>query len=103
MTVQSRAFWRSLNLVLTLALECGIDSLAVGGAPFGQGTTSSITIRLHNYAAVPKHTLKGAQAEAGRVLGQAGVELQWVDWPISRTDMECYPVCPQTGGWNTID
>jgi hypothetical protein len=68
-----------------------------------QGPASVITIRLHNYAAVPKRLLERAQKEAGRVLSQAGVELHWVDCPIPRADLERYPPCPETGGLNMID
>lgn len=43
-----------------------------------------LTIFVHNYADVGQRTLKRAETEAARILGTAGVQVNWVDcsnWP----------------------
>jgi hypothetical protein len=95
---------RSLSLaLLSVALEWGVGSPVSRGATMPRPPADTIVIRLHNYAAVPKQVLERAQAEAGRVFGQVGVEFHWVDCPTSRTNLGPYPGCLQTRGLNTID
>src|SRR5215472_5486334 len=41
--------------------------------------TSKITVRMYNYARVSEGTLAGAEAEARRIFGAAGVDSAWLD------------------------
>jgi hypothetical protein len=52
-------------------------------------------VRTYNYAAVPGHTLLDAEQHAAEIFRRAGIELAWVDCPVSREEIEKFPVCTQ--------
>jgi hypothetical protein len=63
------------GLLTALSLPCnGQDSERVEDEP-----TAQVTIRVYNYGQISEPVLSDAMKHAGRVLLQAGVELQWFD------------------------
>jgi hypothetical protein len=52
-------------------------------------------VRTYNYAAVPGHILIAGEQRAGEIFRRAGIELAWVDCPVSREELEKFPVCTQ--------
>jgi len=54
-----------------------------------------LAVRTYNYAAVPGHTLLNAEQHAAEIFHRAGIELAWVDCPVSRGEIEKFPDCTQ--------
>ena len=53
-----------------------------------------ITVRVYNYSQPPSTMLAEAEREAGRILGQAGLNSVWLDCPVVPTDSSQNP-CPE--------
>jgi hypothetical protein len=45
----------------------------------GQASGARVVVRVYNYAGVNTEVLGKAEAEAGRIFGQAGVDVEWVE------------------------
>jgi len=56
---------------------------------------SKLAVRTYNYAAVSGHTLLHAEEHAMEIFGRAGIDLTWVDCPISPREVEKFPACTQ--------
>ena len=57
-----------------------------------------LAVRTYNYAAVPSHFLIEAEQHAAEIFHRAGIELTWIDCPVSRSEIEKFPTCtPITG------
>jgi hypothetical protein len=64
----------------------------------GAEAQSDISIRVYNYAKVERRILVGAQKEATRILGQAGIATAWLDCPLEPAEFEDHPACQQPLG-----
>jgi hypothetical protein len=53
----------------------------------------SITLRVYDYARENRSALLAAEAEATRILGQAGVSSRFLDCPTSSAQSSIYPDC----------
>ncbi len=71
-----------------LALSVVLTSL-LGAAEPG----SKITVFVYNYAAITPEVLAETEAEASRIYRQAGIEIQWLDCPLSPKDAAQFPAC----------
>jgi hypothetical protein len=56
-------------------------------------SAGAIARRVYNYAQLDRSALLAAESKATRILGQAGVELRWVDCPAPPADSANYPDC----------
>jgi hypothetical protein len=56
-----------------------------------------ITVGVYNYARVSDATLSRAERKAARVFREAGIELRWVDCPVSPAEVGKHPGCE--GPW----
>jgi len=54
-----------------------------------------LAVRTYNYAALPGNTLLNAEQHAAEIFHRAGIALVWVDRPVSREEIEKFPVCTQ--------
>jgi hypothetical protein len=73
----------------------GSGTLAVAKkSPDAEKSAGAITLRVYDYAQVNRPALLAAEGEATRILGQAGVELRWVDCPTAHADRANFPNCP---------
>ncbi len=54
-----------------------------------------LAVRTYNYAAVPGHILMTAEEHAEEIFRRAGIELAWVDCPVSRVELGKFPACTQ--------
>jgi hypothetical protein len=80
----------ALSFVLTLAW--------LGARPSrgeAQWSESKLAVRTYNYAAVRGHVLLNAEQHAAEIFRRAGIELAWVDCPVSPREVEKFPVCTQ--------
>jgi hypothetical protein len=79
-----------MNREITSCLALG----AVLAAALGAAEPSPrITGFVYNYAAIPFGVLAQTKAEAARILHYAGVDIQWLDCPLSLRDADRFPAC----------
>jgi len=52
-----------------------------------------LTVMVYTYAPIPQHDLATAERVAGKILQSAGVELSWVDCPLTGQTAQLNPVC----------
>src|SRR5436189_1786140 len=73
--------------------------LALGGSANARAEVPSsevkIRVRTYNYAAVPGGILSHAEQGAAGIFHRAGIELAWIDCPVSRGEIEKFPACTQ--------
>jgi len=56
-------------------------------------STVRITARIYNYARIPKPLLDRAESEASTIFRKAGIEVEWLDCPLTEAEMPLYPAC----------
>jgi len=54
-----------------------------------------MSVHVYNMAQAPSSTVDRAKKEAGRILAEAGLRLDWVDCPLTSSDMDRVPECRQ--------
>lgn len=59
----------------------------------GADTRIALTIVVNNYSQASPTTLTRAEREAGRILGQAGLQVAWVNCPEKRSGVELNERC----------
>ncbi len=75
--------------------------LVVGGLDIPQSCAETpepkakLTVRVYNYAQVPAGILAQAEQQTAGIFRLAGIKLAWVDCPVSREEIEKFPVCTQ--------
>lgn len=47
-------------------------------------TRPSLKVLVEDYAQVPAAVLSAAEREAGRILGQAGLQTDWIECPVTQ-------------------
>jgi hypothetical protein len=52
-----------------------------------------ITVFVYNYAAIPPEVLAQTEAETARIYQLAGIEIQWLDCPLSPGEASQFPAC----------
>jgi len=57
-----------------------------------------LPVRTYNYADVPSHILLNAEQHAAEIFRRADIDLAWIDCPVSRSEIEKFPVCTQLTG-----
>jgi hypothetical protein len=62
----------------------------------------SITVRLYNYAGVPEDVIRPAEERATRIIREAGVEIEWLDCPLTAAEGTENPACA-TRPWGPVD
>jgi len=85
--------------VILLGTACisaqGFQPVGVSGAkqavPY---VVETLSLRIHNYSHVNRKALLAAESEATSILASAGIDVRWVDCPVSPADLDRYPDCP---------
>jgi hypothetical protein len=54
-----------------------------------------LAVRTYNYAAVAGHILLNAEQHAAEIFRWAGIDLAWIECPVSPSEVEKFPVCTQ--------
>jgi hypothetical protein len=73
--------------------RCLILSAALVWPLAGARPPESITVFVYNYAATSSDDLAKTKAEAGRIYRHSGVEIEWLDCPLSPTEAARFPAC----------
>jgi hypothetical protein len=83
---RQRLPWLRLSLGVVVGLV-GVMSFAFPETVFGRVADPSpaIRVRVDNYAQASPATLAGAEREAGRILGEAGLRTIWLDCPAGHS------------------
>jgi hypothetical protein len=81
--------------IRVLAGLLGIMSFAFPETIFASGADSSPTIRVrvNNYTQASPAMLAGAEREAGRILGKAGLQTVWLDCPAAHSTADPQDLC----------
>lgn len=87
---------RGLVLALTMI---GLEPCAGAQAnpSAAQQANLRITLRVYNYG-ISRALLARAEGEATAILNQAGLELAWIDCPLTAAERESYPACQAPAG-----
>src|SRR5208283_3015376 len=69
--------------------------LGLAGTLAAQSPTpeSKIQVFVYNYAGVAPETLARAKREAARIYSRTGIEMEWLDCPLSPSEAAQYPAC----------
>ena len=73
------SWWLKLRLLFGLAGTLGLAANAVNGT--ASDKTLQIRVRVNDYAQVSPATLNGAEREAARIMGKAGLRTDWLNCP----------------------
>ena len=73
-------------IVLSFSLIFGAPGSGRAATDEAAGTTSEITVRVYNYAAVPEQRMVRAQKHAAAVFAKAGLQPRWVDCRLSGSE-----------------
>ena len=86
--------WLRLS-IRALAGLFGVMSFAFPETIFASGADSSPTIRIrvNNYTQATPAMLAGAEREAGRILGKAGLQTVWLDCPAGHSTADPQDPC----------
>jgi hypothetical protein len=82
--------WSSV-LALTV-IGFGQRAGAQATLPADKRANLRITLRIYNHA-ISRDLLARSEGEAGSILHRAGLEVNWVDCPLSEAEFESYPAC----------
>ncbi len=91
---QSHALRRSIRIAAGLLVVLGF---VCADASSGRAADSGPTIRVHvtNYTEATAATVSKAEREAGRLLGEAGLNMVWIDCPLKQTAASPSDPCQQ--------
>jgi len=71
--------------------------LALGWLPPTWGGTPELHVKLgvrtYNYAAVPGDILLEAEQHAAEIFRRAGIDLAWIECPLSPSEVDKFPAC----------
>jgi len=74
--------------------SCWVLGLLLGAFGTGLGSErSQVVVWIFNYARIDNGALARARTEAARILNRAGVEIGWVDCPVTAAEVDFYPGC----------
>jgi len=65
---------------------------AAGTLPAAE-PSPKITVFVYNYAAIPADVLAQTEAEAARIYQHVGIEVRWLDCPLSPGEVSQFPAC----------
>ena len=81
---ERRESWRfTLKLLFALTGTLGLAAEAVHGTV--SDNTLGIRVRVNDYAQLSPATLSGAEREAARIIGKAGLRTDWLNCPVKST------------------
>jgi hypothetical protein len=80
----------SINREISICLALGAALAAALGAV---EPSPKITVFVYNYAAIPPDVLAQTEAEAARIYQLGGIEIQWLDCPLSPGEASQFPAC----------
>lgn len=86
----TKTHWMVLGLVPILALSCPVTWCKAPRAPWGG---SQLTISVYNQAGVPEEVLLQGEDEAGQVLRQAGIQVNWLNCRVPAATEEESTAC----------
>jgi hypothetical protein len=89
---------KELGNILAGSLMLMVALPTLANEPTVEAGTPQVTVRVLDYADVPLTTLRGAQREAGRILGRASVKARWPECFLVDTPAACH----QRPGTNEI-
>ena len=71
-----------------LALEAVLAAALAAAEP-----SSKITVFIYNYASISSEVLAQTEVEAARIYQLSGIEIQWLDCPLSPGEAGQFPAC----------
>ena len=75
--------------------------LSVGQAEEA-GRDRRLYVRVYNHARLPAETIAQAQERAASIYSRAGVELTWLECPVSPEEFDDFPACTALRGGPTV-
>ena len=72
-------------------------SMAAGWGEQAQAAELRLTVRVYNFAQVPKATLSGATEKATAVYGRMGIEVDWANCPLESEALASHAGCNAKG------
>ncbi len=78
---------------VALILSSMIPGSAKDSRMDGSDRPLAINVRVYNYADMSGGRLTRSRNEAGRILGQAGIETKWIQCAIPGREIEANPIC----------
>jgi hypothetical protein len=91
--------WVDWSCGLALAMFVASAALAAGEPDLAdRNETLGITLRVYNYMHLAPAVLAGSEEITTAIFKQAGVEVAWVDCPLSPAQFEGYPACQEELG-----
>ena len=84
------SFWITAGLLVVLGLACAGASSVRAADPI-----PTIRVRVTNYTEATPAIVSKAEREAGRILGEAGLNMVWIDCPLKQTAASPTDPCQQ--------
>ena len=88
------SWWLTLRLLFGLAGTLGLAAEVVHGTVSDK--TPGIRVRVNDYAQVSPATLDGAEREAARIIGKAGLWTDWLNCPVKSTSEVAQDPCRES-------
>ena len=85
-----RSFRLAAGLLVVLGFACADVSSARAADP-----SPTIRVRVTNYTEATPATVSKAEREAGRLLGEAGLNVAWIDCPVGQSAVIASDPCQQ--------
>jgi hypothetical protein len=67
-----------------------------------QSPDAKLTLRVYNYAKIDPASLAQSEKVAAAIFENVGVEILWVDCPLSQAKFRAYPACQSDMGTNDL-
>ena len=87
---------RSWGFGRLFGLACFVTTsltTAVAGGADSKGENLKIIIRVHDYARLRQSTLEHTESEVARIFREVEIETNWVDCPLTASELDQYPAC----------
>ncbi|HXJ96529.1 MAG TPA: hypothetical protein VMT20_27130 [Terriglobia bacterium] len=95
---QSRQMKTRLTQQVQSSVPGRSQNIPAAPAPISRSapeTKPRVTLRIYNYARLDSAFLTGTQQVVAAIFKGAGVEIAWIDCPLSPAEFEKYPACHQ--------
>ncbi len=76
--------------VLLLGFQSALSAASQTAPSF---ESINLTVRVYNFAKIESYTVERAQKRISAILGQAGVELNWIPCPRNASEVAEFPAC----------
>jgi hypothetical protein len=96
-----RASWLALGFILMTGSLCGLQLHGAAAAPTSQADRTAdptLRLRVYNYAHIDRGLLTRSEQVATDIFKSVGVEIVWLDCPLSQAQYRAYPACQRDVG-----